>query len=575
MRQKSLTGLLLAGLLVSASTAHGEPEPGTTFSDIAGHWAQASIEWGVMNGIVHGHADGSFQPDRTVTEAEFTAMLLRSYGIPGEGGSGAETDWTAPYYEAARLYHMPLQGLAAAFRREQPILREQVAEVVAGIDGRRYTGPDAVRYMLQKGYARGKLRPELSPGLTVYGYRGEDPLTRAEALTLIQGLHGKGLAAVRDRPAEPSPAENLPALSGERLSGYHTDRGQSGPVLYYTYDVERGTVYFTDNQANRSDPGRRIQLKETYNPRINQQLYGIANSLYDPDREPLGLMYSKKGHPEVEVVFGTGRQPPQEGPPPYNAPPFQYVLSEAPGNSPSSPIELRLRRLWGNGEAEPRIDDYYAGKLRSSLVSFLGEKDGIRLSGVLVEELAALMKDQARVKDWRLLQGSPESEYGRSLDVELERYRAAVHVSIHDIQVNFLTDDLLNPKASHFAALPDGRTAVDGEGPVPYKDLAIQVRSAEWRPGSAYVSAGRTTLREEEISTPYGPAVMAEHEIYAIDDPDRKRLMQFEIRLPVDRPGEPGVKDVYLLSGTVTGQDAAAAKQQLLGLLPGWVVPLK
>ncbi|TCM87964.1 L-asparaginase type II [Paenibacillus sp. BK033] len=48
------------------------------FSDIAGHWAAASIRAAVAAGIVNGYSDGTFKPELTVTREEFIAMLMRA-----------------------------------------------------------------------------------------------------------------------------------------------------------------------------------------------------------------------------------------------------------------------------------------------------------------------------------------------------------------------------------------------------------------------------------------------------------------------------------------------------------------
>ncbi|ACS99750.1 asparaginase domain-containing protein [Paenibacillus sp. JDR-2] len=56
------------------------------FSDIAGHWAAASIRSAVSAGIVNGYNDGTFKPELTVTREEFIAMLMRALK-PAEPGA--------------------------------------------------------------------------------------------------------------------------------------------------------------------------------------------------------------------------------------------------------------------------------------------------------------------------------------------------------------------------------------------------------------------------------------------------------------------------------------------------------
>ncbi|MFB9754113.1 cadherin-like beta sandwich domain-containing protein [Paenibacillus hodogayensis] len=48
------------------------------FSDIRGHWAAASIDQAVAKRLANGYPDGTFQPDRSITRAEYAVMLFRA-----------------------------------------------------------------------------------------------------------------------------------------------------------------------------------------------------------------------------------------------------------------------------------------------------------------------------------------------------------------------------------------------------------------------------------------------------------------------------------------------------------------
>jgi len=52
-----------------------------TFKDIEGHWAKHDIEVMASKKVVLGITDTKFNPDQTVTRAEFAALLIRSLGI--------------------------------------------------------------------------------------------------------------------------------------------------------------------------------------------------------------------------------------------------------------------------------------------------------------------------------------------------------------------------------------------------------------------------------------------------------------------------------------------------------------
>ena len=56
------------------------PARAAGFYDLpADHWAQEEIRRAVDAGVVNGYGDGSFQPGRDVTAAQFCAMLSRSF----------------------------------------------------------------------------------------------------------------------------------------------------------------------------------------------------------------------------------------------------------------------------------------------------------------------------------------------------------------------------------------------------------------------------------------------------------------------------------------------------------------
>lgn len=61
--------------------AYAGPEDGR-FSDTEGHWAEKPILEAVSEGFISGYEDGTFQPDRTVSRAQFMIMLAESLQIP-------------------------------------------------------------------------------------------------------------------------------------------------------------------------------------------------------------------------------------------------------------------------------------------------------------------------------------------------------------------------------------------------------------------------------------------------------------------------------------------------------------
>ena len=58
-----------------------------TFSDIEGHENREAIESLASKGIIGGKGDGKFDPDSTMTRAEFTAIVTRGLGLSGKNNS--------------------------------------------------------------------------------------------------------------------------------------------------------------------------------------------------------------------------------------------------------------------------------------------------------------------------------------------------------------------------------------------------------------------------------------------------------------------------------------------------------
>lgn len=403
---------------------------GDEFTDIQGHWSAEVVQWGVKEKIVEGYPDRTFRPDQIVTEAEFVVQFLRSInGVLEAAGGDA---WDDPYYHLASFHHLPVLGKEVTAQRTLPINRTLVAEIIAAAEGVSYIGDDAVRYILLRGYSEGK-NSTYSAGLTIYDYRGQDQLTRAEALQFIKRIREYGLTELAPRGTSQSDPNALAALSGEVLTSSYSDKATSGPVLFFNYEVERGVVYFTSNSTNTKEPAGRFVLKETFNPMINKQIFAIANSLYNPQKEKLTLFYDRKGYKKVEIHFGTYPLKMQN---PTFCKPFTYELFEE-GRGDRVTIYLNLCKLWGEEKPKDGLDNYYVEKLRASLISILGENDGNFLCDKLVNQFLLLMNDQAKVTDWSLKMNSPEVKYLKTEKISLKEMDVAIITSITQITVLF------------------------------------------------------------------------------------------------------------------------------------------
>lgn len=106
------------------------------FTDIKGAaWAREAIEYLHSNGIVNGNPDGSFEPNKSVTRAEFIKMAVLAFGIEGEGNLAYFSDvtenmWFAPYVAAAYENKMIYGDENGCFNPDAPISRQDMVTML-------------------------------------------------------------------------------------------------------------------------------------------------------------------------------------------------------------------------------------------------------------------------------------------------------------------------------------------------------------------------------------------------------------------------------------------------------------
>lgn len=141
--------VVAAALILSSMTAVSASA--AEFNDIKGHWAEDVINELADKDIIHGVSDTEFNPDGTVTRAEFLKMALGTVGIadvPYRGGECLDvtaSDWYGGCVQSALdkgLIPENMIGNYAAkitdgkviysgfFDGDKPIKREEMAYMV-------------------------------------------------------------------------------------------------------------------------------------------------------------------------------------------------------------------------------------------------------------------------------------------------------------------------------------------------------------------------------------------------------------------------------------------------------------
>ncbi|MDD4369205.1 MAG: S-layer homology domain-containing protein [Oscillospiraceae bacterium] len=112
------------------------PEVKAAFNDIAGHWAQAEIEYMAAKGYVAGVGENQFAPESKITRAEFAAILARMAGLADNVGAAERfSDVPAGAWYRGTVGAVTTAGLVYgtsenSFAPDEPITREQMAAML-------------------------------------------------------------------------------------------------------------------------------------------------------------------------------------------------------------------------------------------------------------------------------------------------------------------------------------------------------------------------------------------------------------------------------------------------------------
>lgn len=113
----------------------GVTAPGTTFTDVKNHTNKAAIEELASRGIINGMSKDVFSPNKTMTRAEFAAIVTRALGLTAKD-TKAFTDvpsskWYAGYIGAANSSGIVNGVGSGKFNPDGTITRQEAAAMVA------------------------------------------------------------------------------------------------------------------------------------------------------------------------------------------------------------------------------------------------------------------------------------------------------------------------------------------------------------------------------------------------------------------------------------------------------------
>lgn len=118
------------------NSAYGVIWNPVSFDDMAGHWAEASVNNMGSRLVVNGVGDGRFNPDADITRAEFAAIVVSGLGLRVEPGNVPFTDVIGSQWYADDVSTAVDFGLIAgyedgSFRPQSKITRQEAMTMIA------------------------------------------------------------------------------------------------------------------------------------------------------------------------------------------------------------------------------------------------------------------------------------------------------------------------------------------------------------------------------------------------------------------------------------------------------------
>ncbi len=179
------------------------------FTDVASHWAKDAVNEMGSRMVVTGVGDGIYEPERSITRAEFAAIVVRAMGLKkgtteSAFGDVTLTDWFNGYVGTATAYSLITGYDSESFAPNDTITREQAMAILARamkLTGLSVTLTDSEASALLANYtdaglisdyakagAAACIKTGVVSGTTATTLSPQDSVTRAEVAAMVQRL---------------------------------------------------------------------------------------------------------------------------------------------------------------------------------------------------------------------------------------------------------------------------------------------------------------------------------------------------------------------------------------------------
>ncbi|WP_284638976.1 S-layer homology domain-containing protein [Paenibacillus silviterrae] len=253
-------------------------------SDLSGHWSERIFQWAILIKIINGYPDGTYRPDQPISEAEFLKTFYSAFGYP-PNKSNNDADWTEAPYRLARLFKHPVS--IQNNDKHSALTKSKAAEITASAQGVNYRGDDAIRYLLIKFPATKNIFDSLKE------MKGNDQLTRAEAINLIRIIKLQGVTEIKNKPTNPSDSSLLLSDNPEQLLEESEDF-TFAPVSYDDFRL-----------SDTKKPEAFIYLEQS--KEAVEQIYGTSEGIFSLKEDkygPILVHYNSAGLVDSWLVDG-------------------------------------------------------------------------------------------------------------------------------------------------------------------------------------------------------------------------------------------------------------------------------
>ncbi|WP_313238245.1 VWA domain-containing protein [Sporosarcina ureae] len=171
----------------------------TPFTDVHDrYWAKDAIQWAADIRLTSGYPNGTFKPEKPITEAQLVTMLVRfDLNSPNSFPVNKGEHKTMGNYRYLAKHYLPLRGLNSGSARNTALQRAYAAKIFAAYQGKDLYAQEAVYYLYTHDLANG-----LTGKNDYQDFAPTRNLTRAETVHIMyqmsksQGRHIQGLSSI-------------------------------------------------------------------------------------------------------------------------------------------------------------------------------------------------------------------------------------------------------------------------------------------------------------------------------------------------------------------------------------------